>query len=86
MLPERVEILKEPCSMLIFNSITEIGQSTTGMSPCEEGMSPYFAKFKKFPLSEKGSKRFRCETSVNMSAYIVLGKQIDGDRIFFFCC
>ena len=54
------------------------------MSPCEEGMSPYFAKFKKFPLSEEGSKWFRCETSVNMSAYIVLDKQIDGRPKYIF--
>ena len=54
------------------------------MSPCEEGMSPYFAKFKKFPLSEEGSKQFRCETSVNMSAYIVHDKQSDGSPKYMF--
>ena len=39
-----------------------------GMSPCVEGMSLYFAQFRKFPLSKQGSKWLSCETSVFMSA------------------
>jgi len=41
-----------------FNSISSTGQNSLGMSPCEEGMSPYFAKFKKFPLLEEVQSGF----------------------------
>ena len=44
--------------MCFVDSTSYIRKETIGMSPCEEGMSPNPAKWKKFPLNKESSKWF----------------------------